>query len=308
MTNMLPDLWIIASLAAAGFQTLRFVMQKVLATATLTPTGATFARFLYSAPIIFVAITTYIYSSGVSLPEIGFDFWVFAAAGGLAQVIATVCVVSLFKSRNFAVGVTLMKTEVILSVVVGLVLLGDGVSWVAFGAISLGLIGVLLLSTPPEVSGWGWRAMWNRSVLLGLSSGVLFAVSAVCYRGASLEIMSSDPVIRAGVTLSAVTGMQMIGMALWLRLRDVGQIASVWRAHSTAIWVGLLSLAGSFCWFFAFTLQNAAYVKAVGQVELIFSLIASMVIFSERSSARELSGMLVLTASILLLILVIPTT
>ena len=305
MFEALPALWIVASLAAAGFQTLRFVMQKVLSMEGLSPTGATFARFLYSAPIVFCAIVMYLATSNSVFPPLVGQFWAFAMLGGVAQVIATVCVVSLFKTRNFAVGVTLMKTEVILSVVIGYLLLGDQVTWAGFGAIAVGLVGVLLLSAPPEVRGWGVHILWNRSVFLGLSSGVLFAVSAVCYRGASLEIASQDPVLRAGVTLSAVTAMQMIGMALWLRWRDSGQVSAVWAARKTAVWVGLLSLAGSFCWFFAFTLQAAAYVKAVGQVELIFSLMASMLVFSERSSARELTGMAVLTLSILMLILVI---
>ena len=47
-----PELWVVLSVAAAGFQTLRFMLQKVLSTALLTPTGATFARFVYSAPLV----------------------------------------------------------------------------------------------------------------------------------------------------------------------------------------------------------------------------------------------------------------
>ncbi|MGC3939450.1 EamA family transporter [Roseobacter sp. EG26] len=305
MSFLSPDLWVIVTFAAAVFQTLRFILQKVLATATLSPTGATFARFLYSAPLIAILTAVYLRLTDHALPSMGPAFWAYAMSGGLAQVVATICVVTLFKSRNFVVGVTLMKTEVILSVVIGLILLGEGVHGLAFGAISLGLIGVLLLSTPPGVTGWGWASMWNSSVGLGLSSGVLFAVSAVCYRGASLEIDAFDPIVRASVTLSAVTGAQMLGMALWLMQRDPGQINAVWRARRVAGWIGLMSMGGSMGWFIAFTLQTAAYVKAVGQVELILSLLASVLLFKERPSKRELAGMAVLCVSILTLILVV---
>jgi drug/metabolite transporter (DMT)-like permease len=163
----------------------------------------------------------------------------------------------------------------------------------------------LLLSKPPEVLGWGWRDLLNRSIALGLGAGILFAVSAVCYRGASLEIAADDPVVRASVTLSAVTAMQMFGMAAWLAWRDRPQINAVWGARQVAVWIGLLSMAGSFCWFLAFTLQTAAYVKAVGQVELILSLLASVLFFGERSTSRELAGMAVLCVSILLLLLAV---
>lgn len=297
--------WIVLSLAAAVFQTLRFVFQKVLSTQLLTPTGATFARFVYSAPIAAGGMAFYLWATGLGVHLPGGVFWVYAIAGGLAQIIATICVVTIFKSRNFAVGITLMKTEVMMSVLVGYVLLGDTVSLPALGAILMGLVGVYLLSKPPELAGWSLTGMANRAVALGLVSGLLFSVSAVCYRGASLSIDAADAMVRGGVTLAVVTSLQMVGMALYLWFRDRRQMTAVWQARRVAIWIGLLSLAGSFCWFWAFSLQTAAYVKAVGQVELILSLAASSLFFSERSRGRELAGMAVLGVSILLLVLAI---
>ncbi len=41
----------------------------------------------------------------------------------------------------------------------------------------------------------------NRAAGLGLASGALFAVSAVAYRGATLEVASEDAFLRAAVTL-----------------------------------------------------------------------------------------------------------
>ena len=99
--------------------------------------------------------------------------------------------------------------------------------------------------------------------------------------------------------------MQLVGMTAWLWLREKGEISAVWRARRVAVWIGLTSLMGSFCWFTAYTVQTAAYVNALGQVELIFSLVASVLFFHERISAREWAGMAVLGASILTLVLVI---
>ena len=45
--------------------------------------------------------------------------------------------------------------------------------------------------------------------------------------------------------------------------------------------------------------MNAAYVFAVGQIELIFSLLVGAVWFRENLKRRELVGMAVLTTSIL---------
>ena len=305
MQNAIPDLWILVTFAAAIFQTLRFMLQKHLATATLSAAGATFARFFYSAPLVALLLAIYLSQTGQRLPTPSLMFWGYGMMGGLAQILATVCVVMLFKSRNFAVGITFKKTEVIQTVLVGIVVLGEGVSWAGFGAIALGLVGLLLLSAPPGGVGLGLRQMVNRAAGLGLASGVLFAVSAVSYRGASLELEVSDPLLRAGVTLAAVTAMQTVAMAIWLRLRDAGQLGAVWAARRVAGWIGLMSMGGSFCWFLAFTLQNAAYVKAVGQVELILSILASTLFFHEKITARELAGIAVLCLSIVLLVVVI---
>ena len=304
MADTLPDLWILVTLAAAVFQTGRFMLQKYLATATLSAAGATFSRFLYSAPFILLGLVTYLALSATPLPALGPGFWAHGLVGGTAQILATVCVVLLFKQRNFAVGITFKKTEVILTVLVGWIILGEGVSATGFAAIALGVVGLLLLSGGAEAKGFHLRDLRNRAAGLGIASGALFAVSAVSYRGASLAVETDLPVLRAGVTLAAVVTMQSLIMAVYLRLREPGQIRDVWRARRVAVWIGLTSMGGSLCWFIAFTLQNAAYVKALGQVELILSVAASTLFFREKISPREAAGMAVLIASILMLVMV----
>ena len=305
MTNYMPDLWILVSLLAAVFQTVRFMLQKTLATSTLTAAGATFSRFLYSAPFIALLLIVYMKATNASLPAMDARFWGVGLLGGTTQILATVCVVLLFKERNFAVGITFKKTEVIQTVLVGVVLLGDRVSWAGLAAILLGLVGLLLLSGGKEAKGFHLSDLRNRAAGLGVASGILFAFSAVSYRGASLTLATDDPLLRAGVTLMAVVVMQTLIMTVWLYFRERGEIARVWGARRMAVWIGLTSMGGSLCWFIAFTLQNAAYVKALGQVELILSVIASTLFFKEKITQREAIGMGILVASILLLILVI---
>ena len=71
MTFSAPDLWILVTLAAATFQTVRFMLQKYLATATLSAAGATFSRFLYSVPFILALLLGYLGVSGAALPPLG---------------------------------------------------------------------------------------------------------------------------------------------------------------------------------------------------------------------------------------------
>ncbi len=299
------EAWIFIAIAAAAFQTLRFMLQKQLSMGTLSTGGATCSRFFYSVPFITVLALGYALAMGHGVPTLGPLFWGYAFIGGLSQILATWCVVALFQQRNFAVGITFKKTEVLLTALVGLAVLGDRISLAGFVAIFLGLIGVLVLSQKPgDTEGTFLSRVFNLGTGLGVLSGVFFAFSAVGYRGATLEITSDDPLFRSSISLMLVTIGQTVAMLIWLRLREPGEITRMVSARRTAVWMGITGMAGSLCWFTAFTLQNAAYVFAVGQIEVIFSLLASALFFREVIAKKELAGIALITASILYLVVV----
>lgn len=302
---MAPEMWIIATLCAASFQTIRFTLQKILADGNLSPLGATYSRFIFAAPWIVLFSLIFLLLTNVSIPDLESQFLLFAVGGGLAQILATVCVILVFKSRNFAVGITLKKTEVILTALVGLILIGEGVSTISMFLICLGGAGVFFLSKKVSSVDRSNFSILNKSAVYGLLSGLLFAISAVCYRSATLSVVSDLVYLRAGFTLLIVILSQSFVMTIWLALFEPGQIKLVWLERKKGFWVGVTSLGGSFFWFTAFTLQNAAYVKAVGQIELIFSLLITTLFFKERILNREILGMLLIGISALGLILIV---
>lgn len=297
------SLWLAATLFAASVQALRFLLQKRLAVSGLSPTAATFARFIYAPPVIAVGLGVWLALSGGQLPSIGPGFWPFAVAGGLAQILATICVVALFARRNFAVGIAFSKVTVLMTAAAGWLVLGETVSGPALAAMVVGFAGVVLLSVPAGAVGAGRLQVLNPASLLGLASGAFFSVSAVSYRGASLVVDSAAPILRAAVTLGLVTLVQAVLLGLWLAWRDrAGLIAVARRWRATAL-VGATSLAGSLGWFTAYTLQTAAYVNAVGQVELILSMAISWLALGERQTPRELAGIALVGVSVAGLIL-----
>ena len=289
------ETWILAAVAAAFLQTVRFGAQKRLTQQGLCPTAATYARFAWSAPLILLAALAV--AAGRGLPQMTPAFWAWALAGGAAQIGATICVVALFARRAFAVGLALKKTEVLQTALVGWLLLVDAIGPGAALALVAGFAAVLLLSDPPRGQFTG------NGVALGLLSGALFAVSAVGYRGATLALGDAPALWRAAWTLAMVTTAQSGAMTAWFVLRDRGALAATVAAWRTGAVVGATSAAGSLCWFFAFALQNAALVFAVGQVELLFGMAASSRVFGERVSRREVAGIGVLGASIVALVL-----
>ncbi|MEJ6389328.1 DMT family transporter [Gymnodinialimonas ulvae] len=294
-------LWIIASVFAAFMQNLRFLLQRQLKVTTLSTGGATWARFAFAVPCVAVVLLAYKALSAQDWPVPGVGYWRFVAIGALAQMLATACVVALFARRNFYVGITLKKSEVILTALIGLVVLGEAVSPPVLLAIAVGFAGVLALSDPPGDTGLPWTArVFNAASGYGLASGLLFGVSAVCYRGATLALEGGDAPLRAAVALVTATIVQSVTLGVYLALREPGEITRVAHAWRICALTGLTSMLGSLAWFTAFALQTAAYVKAVGQIELVFTFLFSAFWLREKTSRNEVIGIALIVVSIAL--------
>jgi drug/metabolite transporter (DMT)-like permease len=293
------ELWIPITVAAAFLQNLRFMLQKHVK-GRLSTSGATFARFVWAAPLALAFVLVLSGIRGESLPPMNATFLGFAALGGLTQILATALVVALFSLRNFAVGVSFSKTETVQSVVFGILILGELASASAVVAILISLAGIVLISVP--AGALTLRGAINRPALYGLASGALFGISAVSYRGASLSLGGGDFLIRAALTLAVVTLMQTLAMSAYLALREPGEIGRVFGAWRVTLWIGVAGMLASLAWFAAMTLQTVAYVRALGQIELLFTFATSVLVFGERSTRREIAGIVLLVAGIVLLL------
>lgn len=292
-------LWIVASIFAAFMQNLRFLLQRHLKVTSLSTGGATWARFAFSVPFVAVALLSYKAISGQAWPAIGPGYWPFLLFGAIAQMTATACVVALFAHRNFYVGITLKKSEVILTALIGLVVLGEAVSTPVLFAIAVGFAGVLTLSDPPQETGLPWtKRIFNAASGYGLASGLLFGVSAVFYRGAILALDGGDAPLRAATALLMATIVQTVTLGLWLAIRERGEITRVCASWRITTLTGITSMLGSMGWFIAFALQTAAYVKALGQIELLFTFAFSAFWLREKTSRNELIGIALIIASL----------
>lgn len=297
------EIWVWVTVAAAAVQTVRFMLQKRLKGLGLSTGGATFSRFVFAAPLAGSALLALMMARGDGLPALSGAFWLWAVAGGAAQIIATFCTVALFSERSFAVGIAFTKSETILVAGFSALLLAEPVSALGLAAILTGTLGVLFLSRPE--GGWMGQGASHRALVLGLLAGGFFGLSAIGYRAATLEVDHPLALFRALVALVAATTFQTLAMALWLRLREPGELARVAARWRAVLPVGVTGVLGSLGWFVAFALQNAAYVRSLGQIELIFSILASVVFFRERVRLAEVAGMALLAVSIIMIVALI---
>ncbi len=298
------EIWIPITLAAAFLQNVRSALQKHL-TGSLSTSGATFVRFSYGFPLAILYVTGLAVLGGLPVPRPNPAFLGYAAMGGLAQILATALLLRLFAFRNFAVGTTYSKTETVQTALFGLIILGESLSAGAAMGILISLVGVMAISVAKTAtSGRGLlSSMVSGPALIGIASGGFFGIAAVSYRAASLSLGGNGFLMQAAFTLAVVTVMQTLAMAAYMRLREPGVITQTLRRWRTAAWVGASGVAASACWFTAMTIQNAAYVRALGQVELVFTFFVSAVYFRERATRLEIAGILLTVAGILCLLI-----
>lgn len=298
------ELWIPITIFAAFMQNVRSSLQKYLK-GQLSTSGATYARFLYAAPLAVLYLFALVNYGGYEMPGTNIKFFIFATLGATGQVIATALLVHVFSFRNFAVGTTFSKTETIQTAIFGMIVLGDIVSFWGMIAIIVSLTGVIMIAITRVSLNLRdlARQCMEPAALIGIASGGVFGLSAVSYRAASLSLENGEFFVRAALTLAFATIFQTAIMSIYMRIREPGQISAVLRSWRVSGIVGVVGLMGSIGWVTAMTLQNAAYVRALGQVELVFTFAVSYFFFREKISHMEVIGILTVTAGIVLLLL-----
>jgi drug/metabolite transporter (DMT)-like permease len=305
LSECLPlELWIPITIAAAFCQNLRTALQKHLK-GRLGTTGATFIRFFYGVPfaLAYAAVLNLVF--GFPLPMPNLTMLVAGALGGLAQILGTFLLIHLFSFRNFAVGTAYSKTEPIQAALFGFIVLGEHVSPAAGLCILVGVAGVVVISLArvPLTLAAVRTSLVGRPALIGLASAAFFGASAVAYRTASLSLEGTGVPMQAAAALVYATLFQTIVMAAFMAVRDPGQLRASLQAWRPAVFVGAAGVAGSIGWFTAMTLQNVAYVRALAQVELVFTFLASWLVFKEAIARSEIFGCILIVAAVVGVIL-----
>ena len=301
--------WVLITIAAAFLQNVRSAMQKHLK-GVMGTTGATFVRFGFGLPfaLLYLVILWRVAGHPLPVPDAAFFRW--AIVGGIAQIAATFLLVHLFSFRNFAVGTAYSRTEPAQAALFGLIFLGEKASEGALVAIAISVVGVMLISVARTTltARSLLMSVFSRTAGVGLLSGTFFGLSAVAYRSASLALTASLPapdyLMQAGFTLGFVILLQTLVMLAWIVAREPEELKRIGVAWKPALLVGFIGASASFGWFSAMTLQQAAIVKVVAQVEMLFTFASSFFIFREWINRLELVGCLLIVVGVVMLLVI----
>jgi len=285
-------LWVAFTLTASAAQTARNVMQRELAGA-LGALGASQVRFLFGLPFAILFFIGLRLATGVAAPSIGPAAAGFIVMGALAQIGGTALMLAAMRERSFVVVIAFTKTEAAQVALYALLFLGETPTVMLIGAIVLATIGVFLMAeSGAETARAGWRP-----IAMGLASATAFAFAAVGFRGAVTRMETPSIAMAATTVLVAGLAVQTAVLLVWLALFDragLKAILALWRASLVAGFMGALA---SQLWFVAFALTDAARVRTLALVEVLFAQAASLKLFCERPSGREWLGMALIVAA-----------
>lgn len=296
--------WVAATLLAGLFQTWRTALQQRLR-GQMSVNAAAVVRYLYGVPVGVLLVALYLALAGGSLSAPTGMYLLYCALGGLGQIIGTNLLIMSFAQRGFAVGTAYSKTEAVQAALIALVFLGEGFGALAWLGIAVSVGGTLYLSLAGRVSSLREAAAATRqpSALYGLGAGLAFALCAIAIRAATAELDGPDATLRALETLVVINAMQTLMQGSWLAAREPASVPMLFRSWRSSAQVGALSALGSACWFTGFAHAPVALVRAVGQVEILFTLLFSRFFLKERMKRSDVAGALVVVSGVVLVLL-----
>lgn len=273
--------WIMLTLAAAAFQIARTSEQHRLRS-VLGVAEASYVRFVYALPIALTLTTAWMLGPG-QLSTPGPRFWVSVLLGGSAQILATMALLQSFRLRDFTVGILYAKSEILFVGIGTALFLGEPLSSLSWLGMAICLVGVLSLAT---TGGKAADYRLDPAAWFGIAAAIGFAGAALGIRSAASSLEGSA-VDRAALTLTAMLALQTLLQGAGLASSKTASLRAVRRAWRQSLGVAVLSLAGSAGWALAMTLENAAKVRTLGQIELVFAFVIGIVVHHEVHTKRE---------------------
>ncbi len=268
----------------------------------LSVNAAGLVRYLYGFPVTCLLLFMYMQYRGVALPSYVPALLFYALLAGLFQLLATNLLIMSFGYRSYVVGTAYAKTEAIQGALLAMLILGEKLSVLSWAGIAIGVAGVVQISLGNEKM----RArnilhqITQPAALCGLAAGFLFALTAVFVKRATFTIATNDRILSALIVLVLVIFLQLVMQGFYILIRERDQVAKIFRTWRVSGQVGVLAALGSACWFTAFATAPVALVRAVGQVEVIFTLAFGHFYLREPLKRNEILGLLCVAAGVVL--------
>ena len=294
--------WIVITIFGAFFQNLRSSLQKILNT-NLSTIASTYVRFAFALP--FATLLFFIYFRNfeiISVILVQSNFVYYTILASVFQIIFTFILLYLFKFSNFVVGTALSKTEVIQVAIFEYFLLKDKLNIFGVFGIIIATVGVIIISVKDLKL--FFNNFFSNTTLIGLTTGLFLALSVVYFRAAALSLENfSSNFEKAISTLLFGLVIQTFIITIYLFIFERSEFKKLYNNKFESCLAGFAGFMATMTWFYAFTLVQASFVRALGQVEIFFSYLSSKYLFKEKITISEIVGILIFVSGVMLMLL-----
>jgi len=285
--------WVFFTLGAVVMQTFRNVLQIKLS-AHMSTSGVTLSRFLFAPPIALIYLVLLYAFSNQAIPEFSSQFIFFVLLASVMQIFATSLMVILFKQKNFAIGAGLAKSEALVAGVLGTLFFGSQLNLFGWVGILIGAAAIFVLS------GGGRKGQLSvKTVIIGLACGTCFALTSLYVREASQLLDVPFPHSAAWVLLWVLC-IQTTLLVSYIAIKDKSTFVALKNNAKMTLATSTTSCLGSICWFSAMALQHVAYVKTLGQIEVLFTMVIATFWLKNKVKRHEIIGLLLIAAAAIL--------
>jgi drug/metabolite transporter (DMT)-like permease len=293
-------MWVLLALGAGLLQSARNGFARSLA-GSISPVLNSWARFAFNLPFSTALFSILLLARGA--PSTSPRFFALSFATALTQLLGSVSLIAAFRHASFAQAIVLHKLEVVFTAVIGALLFSEAPTGLAWAGILLSAAGVLAMSHRPLSFRFGPGSV------LAIAAGLLLSIVGFFLKASVEELTLLNPWVGNGRflvaahTLFHVTWMEVSMLTLWLLRPRPSELALVPRHWPKMLLQGSFAFSASLGWFWAYALTFVAYVKAVGQIESVAAVLYSLLIWKETQVSRQIPGMALTLAGIVLVLL-----
>lgn len=245
--------------------------------------------------LLFSSLMVFIVGSFNQITTLSFKTWLFLILSGLATGASWLCYFKALQQGDVNKVVVVDKSSTVLTILLSLILLQEGITWIKLLAIVIYAIGTFLMITKKLTD----EKTTNRSWLIYAVLSAVFASLTAILAKVGIEGVESN----LGTTIRTVVVLIMAWVIVFVTHKET-QVKNIDKKELAFILLsGLATGASWLCYYKALQGGKASVVVPLDKLSLLVTVLFSYLVFKEKLSKKALLGLCLIVSATLLLLL-----
>ena len=283
-------MWILLAFASALFAG----VTSILAKCGIRKTDSNVATAIRTIVVLLFAWTmVFIVGSQKTISQISPKSLLFLILSGLATGASWLCYFRALQLGDVNKVVPIDKSSTVLTILLALIFLGEGITWLKGAAVVLIAVGTFLMIQKKESGGEKSKAWFIYAVLSAVFASLTSILAKVGIEGVESNLATA---IRTGVVLL----MSWVVVFVTKKQRTVMEIPK--KELGFICLSGLATGASWLCYYKALQDGLASVVVPIDKLSILVTIAFSYFIFKEKLSKKALLGLVLIVAGTLLML------